>query len=59
MTITITIDCDNDAFQPRPGREIRRILEHAARVLQTTYDRGDMKLLDSNGNTCGKVTVSE
>jgi hypothetical protein len=45
MTLTITIDLDNDAFSAYPAEEVGRILRHLAE--------------DSNGNTVGKMEVTK
>ncbi len=64
MNITITINTDNDAFQPRPTLEVIRILETLAQDLRDEHGTGfDMqtgelrRLRDANGNTCGLVKV--
>jgi hypothetical protein len=61
MTITITIECDNAAFVDNP-REVTTILERLAAELDgaSLVDyRGSTRLLDSNGNTVGSVTVTD
>lgn len=69
MKLVIEIDCDNAAFDDGPetycGTEVATIL----RKLATDFHDGDKawfgiyyadhNLLDSNGNTVGKVTVKE
>ena len=63
MKITITIECDNDAFQPTPERELGRILRRLAGDLDHFTERyvvlDDMKLRDINGNTVGIVKVTD
>ncbi len=60
MTLTITIECDNDAFQPRPAREVGRLLKQlrATFHMWPAADWDGLKLLDENGNTVGRVTVT-
>jgi hypothetical protein len=56
MQITITIDTDNDAFQPDPWPEVSRIL----RELSDDAAEGPRYLdqpRDRNGNTCGDVHI--
>lgn len=49
MTITLTLSCDNAAFEGSDlGPEVERILTEAARRL---------RLRDVNGNTVGHVEV--
>ena len=59
MTLTITIELDNDAFHPRPGVEVRRLLVDLSATLRTwaADDWDGLKLLDINGNTVGRVEV--
>lgn len=66
MTLTITIDCDNAAFDRPTGREVYKILQCVARTVRPCGSRRvvgqvleDLRLRDSNGNTVGKVEVSE
>lgn len=63
MRVTITIDCDNAAFEADPGAEIARILRQLATDTVRTsepYDALDSrKLRDINGNTVGQVEVTE
>lgn len=57
MNITITINTDNEAFQPDADLEIARILE---RLAKEWYSVGDgYKLRDYNGNTVGKVEITD
>lgn len=60
MKITITIECNNAAFEPRPGREAGRILKELAEKMleQNLFNFDNAKLRDVNGNTIGKVQVS-
>lgn len=66
-TVTITFETDNAAFEDEPELEVDRLLRQArikvfaqlARApgcVCTAPEAGD-KLLDSNGNTVGKVEV--
>lgn len=50
MTITITIDTDNSAWEAAPRRELRYVLGQVVDWYLT-----DRKLLDTNGNATGKV----
>lgn len=53
---TITIETENDAFADQPATEVARILQDLAKV----FHRGGLpgeRLRDSNGNTCGTVTL--
>lgn len=66
MKLTITIQCDNDAFSSEkggdsePGTEVARIL----RELADNYQERDLlpgetaNLRDINGNTVGKAKVT-
>lgn len=54
MRFTLTIDCDNDAFEDRPTGEVERILLEMlerGRLWKGT-DRGELS--DINGNTVGR-----
>ena len=55
MKITITINCDNAAFEDRPEDEIRRILAEPY-YLQKAIIEGSSALHDSNGNRVGTIT---
>lgn len=64
MTVTITITCDNAAFEDYPGEEIARILRVLAQDAENVPDmpRADWdgyKVRDINGNTVGRVTVTD
>lgn len=64
MKIAITIDTDNDAFNDDFYAEVRRALAHAADAIENpgrglVRFGGSAPLLDSNGNTCGSVSVTE
>ncbi len=64
MNITISIDCDNAAFDPMPGYEISRILSDLAQQLHGDLadladQEGEVRrpLLDINGNRVGYFEV--
>lgn len=61
MKLTITIDLDNDAFDP-PGPEViailRTIISDIKPVPNEPFDWTG-SLLDSNGNTVGAATIAE
>ncbi len=60
MNITITINTDNEAFVGQPKEEVRRILGELFKPgggLLRTWD--GRKLLDVNGNTVGKVEITD
>lgn len=61
MDFTITIEMDNAAFEDSPTRELSRILSELSLSLATRRDErwfDDYKILDINGNTVGRVSVS-
>lgn len=54
MTFTLTIECDNGAFQGQSGEraaEVARILARAASLVRSEVRDGT--LLDIDGNTVG------
>ena len=63
MKLTITLEMDNDAFHPVAGYEAARVLTRLAKLLDgvdlgtTWMDAG--KLVDSNGNTCGRWEITD
>jgi hypothetical protein len=59
MTLTITIDLDNDAFQPDASREVKRILTAFGQRLCLDDQRDEWKLQDANGNTVGTAKLDE
>jgi hypothetical protein len=62
MQITITINTDNAAFEENTETEVARILMEYARRLNDGLQNlqiVDQKLRDYNGNTVGRVSVSE
>lgn len=58
MKYKLEINLDNDAFKPCPNRELQRILREIADILGERH-LDDRNILDSNGNTVGKVQVVE
>ena len=59
MKYTITIECDNAAFDP-PAHEVARILRTLAHQCnQYDGDLPEVKLFDINGNRVGHTTVTE
>ena len=61
MTLTITINMDNDAFQYHNGCEARRILRQLAedRLAPDELEEGDtFTLMDYNGNRVGEAKVT-
>ena len=61
MKVSIEFDCDNDAFQGRMLQgEVLKILYQAQKKIGEMYPKdGAAKLLDSNGNTVGKVVLTD
>lgn len=64
MKITITINCDNAAFGDTAAgehdAEVQRLLRELADDPTWVYSGDEyFSLRDMNGNTCGKVTVTE
>jgi hypothetical protein len=68
MKLTITIDCDNDAFRAPDGASATAhacaCIDEAERILGDLAERGldykaTIRLLDRNGNTVGKAEWSE
>lgn len=51
MTFTLTIECDNAAFERDPGPELARILKRCAADLRNG-EKG-RKVFDVNGNSVG------
>lgn len=61
MQLTITIDCDNAAFEPCDGTEAARILRECADImdgLDLIY-LDDATLRDANGNQVGRVRTTQ
>ena len=62
MKLTITINCDNEAFTDNPGLEIARILHLAADRIDgdPISSGGDgFRLFDLNGNRVGLVEITD
>lgn len=61
MQITITIQTDNAAFEGLPLDEVARILRDLAMRMAGNDPANfqQVRLLDANGNTCGKVEIDE
>ena len=60
MKLSITIDCDNDAFDPHWQDEAARILHSLAEKLEVSGSRFIpmvLQLNDSNGNNVGCMEV--
>jgi hypothetical protein len=58
MTLTITINMDNAAFDPEPGPEVARILRELVDRADLIANHADSVVLrDVNGNRCGRVSV--
>jgi hypothetical protein len=65
MNFTLTINTDNESFQPNVGPELVRILRDVANQINTVacnplaprhlHEMHDVSLFDSNGNTIGTV----
>jgi hypothetical protein len=56
-TFTLTIECDNAAFENDPLGEVARILREAAYQLDQGQD--GFKLRDINGNTVGSAAFED
>ena len=65
MTFTLTIDCDNAAFEDLPGGEVARLLREVARLLREvaakldSFDDNRGKIVDVNGNSVGAWRFGE
>jgi len=59
MDITIKINMDNDAFGDNPALELARILKKMSENICVVHGGMKEKIIDINGNTCGKVTVKD
>ena len=57
MDITITINCDNAAFEGDPVPEITRILHELIDDLD--FSEGKQKLRDVNGNVVGFYEIQD
>ena len=64
MRLTVTIDCDNAAFDGRQGVECADILRLLADRIELFFpvvlnDGNSFTLHDANGNTVGRALLSE
>lgn len=60
MQLTITINMENAAFEPRPAHEALRILREARpKITKAIFEAGFEVLLDVNGNKVGEIEVTE
>jgi hypothetical protein len=59
MKLTITVECDNAAFEDAPGYELARILEEQARNFRDVPSATKFvdKLYDVNGNKVGEINL--
>ena len=57
MDIKITLNTDNDSFQPSPSMEVARILGNAIDDMQIEGLR-ERPLMDMNGNTVGRIELT-
>lgn len=59
MTLTITIELDNAAFEEGGTEEVERILVNLCGRLPEPLDQtgGELSLHDANGNWVGKATI--
>lgn len=57
MKFTLTIDCDNAAFEDGLEFEVPRILEIATHKVRS--GETEFSLRDLNGNTCGAARFEE
>ncbi len=54
---TLTIDCDNAAFEEQPAQELARILRDVAARIERGTDCGTVH--DINGNTVGRFDMMD
>ncbi len=59
MNFTISIACDNAAFQETPEIEVARILTNLAKKIEANGLDAVEKLRDINGNVVGSVTIKK
>jgi len=60
MTLTLTIDMDNEAFQDgNAGNEVARILQKVAAEFEEVGHPQFRRLYDYNGNRVGEITVAQ
>ena len=59
MTLTITINMDNGAFDENPGEAARILREQVIRHLENGIERGNgWGLMDVNGNRVGVAKIT-
>lgn len=59
MDITITINCDNAAFEDDPGELARILSDLSKRIIKLGYGAGDFWVLrDIDGNRVGLAKMS-
>lgn len=59
MKATIVVNMDGAAFEEgRSGAELCEVLRRALDKIEWEPEPGTVKLLDSTGNTCGRLTIS-
>ena len=60
MKLEAQIQMGNASFEGFPQAELARILRHAADRLENHWNQGEyyMKLVDINGNTVGKLEMT-
>ena len=56
ISIVVTIEIENAAFDPSPVPECARILRGLADAMERNDRAHDYTLRDINGNRCGRVT---
>ena len=57
--LSITINLDNEAFDPEPGSEVARILHYLADTLPNRKGITQVRIHDINGNTVGLVAITD
>lgn len=57
MKVIITIEVDNDAFQPEPSKELARILKELSDKISHKGIEDKRPLYDINGNNVGWLEV--
>jgi hypothetical protein len=58
MELRITLNMDNAEFEDYTrSQAVKRIIDEALKYKITTGEVGEGKLMDGNGNTCGKWEV--
>jgi hypothetical protein len=59
MNFTLTIACDNAAFDPDPEWEVAAILRQLASKLASPEMGGPYPLFDENGNRVGEARFDD